>query len=59
MSLLETIMEYRKNNSDVYLCFLDISKAFDNVDYDILLNKLQIVGLPTNYINRFSYIFKN
>ena len=59
MSLLEAVMEYRKNNSDVYLCFLDIPKAFDNVDHDILLNKLQIAGLSAYYINMFSYIFKN
>ena len=35
--LKETVSNYHKPNSDVYACFIDISKAFDSVDHNILI----------------------
>jgi len=40
---------YRDNGSNVYVCFLDASKAFDRVNYNILFNKLAKRNIPGYY----------
>jgi len=44
--LKEVLNFYRDNGSNVYVCFLDASKAFDRVDYNILFNKLTKRNIP-------------
>jgi hypothetical protein len=44
--LKEIIHHYNDNNSDVYCCFLDASKAFDRVRYDKLFTILLERNLP-------------
>ena len=39
-SLKQLIDYYRNNESPVYLCFLDASKAFERVPHNILFSKL-------------------
>ena len=39
-ALKQIIEYYQKIGSPVYICFLDVSKAFDHVDHWALLNKL-------------------
>ena len=39
-SLKQVIDYYKVNDSPVYLCFLDSSKAFDHVPHSILFSKL-------------------
>ena len=34
--LKETVNNYLKSNSDVYACFIDISKAFDTINHNSL-----------------------
>ena len=42
----EVISHYLNNESCVYTCLLDISKAFDRVHYGTLLNILLLKGIP-------------
>ena len=44
--LRETILNYLSSKSEVYACFLDLSKAFDSVNHDILIEKLYDCGIP-------------
>ena len=57
--LKETLFNYNESGSDVYACFLDISKAFDSVDHNILMNKLLKMGVPSVYINIIRYWYNN
>ena len=34
----------RENDAKLYTCYLDASQSFDNVDFDILLHKLNTCG---------------
>ena len=40
---MEKTREYQK---DVYVCFIDYSKAFDCIDHDKLWNCLKLMGIP-------------
>ena len=44
--LKEVINYYLNNNSDVYTCFIDATKAFDRIRYDKLFQILIDRGLP-------------
>ena len=57
--LKETIYNYRKSKSDVYACFIDISKAFDSVDHEILMNRLIENGVPSIYVDIIKYWYGN
>ena len=57
--LKETVLEYTRSNSKVYACFLDISKAFDSVDHEILISKLLKLGIPCIYVNMIRYWYSN
>ena len=49
---------YHKYNRKIYSSFIDLSKAFDTVPRDLLLEKLQKVGATGNFFNFFNF-FKN
>ena len=50
-SLKETVFNYFLKDTPVYAAFLDYSKAFDNINYKILFNKLHDKGVPNNLLN--------
>ena len=41
---------FREQHLDLYLAFVDLTKAFDTVNRDLLLNILCKFGCPPNYI---------
>ena len=50
--VLKTICDYyRSNHKAVYLCFVDLTKAFDTVNRMFLMYKLQKINLSTKFIN--------
>ena len=58
-TLKETIMHYTNASSDVYACFLDISKAFDSVNHDMLISKLMKMGISEPIINVIRFWYNN
>ena len=57
--LKETVFEYCNQNSIVYSCFLDFSKAFDYVNHAVLINKLSDLGIPLLFVNLIKYWYSN
>ena len=48
---LHCVSEYfTQHGSNVNICLLDLSKAFDRVDYAVLFQKLSSKGLPNNVV---------
>ena len=56
-TLKEIISYYRKLNTPIYLCFVDIKSAFDRISYWKLLNKLIDRGVPLLIILLLKYWF--
>lgn len=54
-----TVRYYTSRETPVHACFLDLSKAFDLVSYDILWKKLEDMKLPPVLINICKYWYGN
>lgn len=59
MCLKQTVRYYTDRGTPIYACFLDLSKAFDLVSYDILWKKLKEENTPPEVINIFRYWYGN
>ena len=47
---VETIEHFIRNGSDVFVCVMDMKKAFDTVKHSTLFNKLLERGIPKSYV---------
>ena len=55
--VLETIDHFLRNDSDIFLCTMDMSKAFDNVRHSTLFGKLLRRGLPPVILRFLIYLY--
>ena len=55
----EVISYYKQNNSPVFACLLDCSKAFDKIQYDTLFNKLLSRGISPVIVRILFHVYQN
>lgn len=59
-STLKCTVEYfRQHGSYVFVCMLDLSKAFDSVDHNVLFRTLLKLELPGNLLKLLAYWYSN
>ena len=56
--VMETIDYFMRNGSDVFVCTMDMSKAFDNVRHSLLFNKLLERGIPPIILRFIIYMYE-
>ena len=55
----EIIDKKLKEKKKVYICFLDIEKAYDKVDREMMLAVLESIGLPRKIVNIIRKLYSN
>ena len=55
----ETISYYLRNDSDVFCCLLDFSKAFDKVNFRKLFEKLLDRKFPFVFLRLLLFLYRN
>ena len=56
--VIETIDFFTRNGSDVYVCTMDMSEAFDKVRHCLLFKKLVSKGLPEIYLRLLILMYR-
>ena len=51
VELVDNIFDSFNERKHTIGIFVDLAKAFDTVDHDILIKKLQLYGVQENYLN--------
>lgn len=59
LELVERILTSFSNNDQSLAIFLDLSKAFDSLNHEILISKLKYYGLSTQSLQLISSYFEN
>ena len=61
LSHYERILQFLEEGSNVDVIYLDFSKAFDKLDFNIFLNKLKITGIDGKFFitNRDQHVLVN
>ena len=59
LALKETVLKYTGEGSNVYSCFIDLTKAFDKVNHFKLVNKLLKLGIPNYFVNILFYFYRH
>lgn len=59
LCLKSAVKYYTTRKTSVYACFLDLSKAFDLVSYDILWKKMRESHIPDELVHIFQYWYAN
>ena len=55
---VETVDYFMRNDSDVYVCVMDMKKAFDTVQHSVSFKKLVHKGIPYIYIRLLMVMYK-
>lgn len=60
-SLKNTVYKYLQRNTSVYACFLDLSRAFDSINYKLLWDKLRNPDskVPSRIVDLLEYWYAN
>ena len=59
VKLVHSIFDSFNERKHTIGIFVNLSKAFDTVDHDILIKKLQLYGVQGNYLNCFKRYLTN
>ena len=55
----ETILNYNKGNTNVHAAAIDLTKAYDRVNHDLLIEKLLAVDTPILIVKILQYMLEN
>lgn len=55
LGLKHTVQYYTRRRTPVYACFLDLSRAFDLVSYDVMWDKLREKKVPAELLRILQY----
>src|SRR5258705_5991283 len=58
--ILKAVIDQRiSKKKKAYVAFVDLEKAYDSVNHEILWSKLQLLGLPPRLINTIRMIYQS